>query len=62
MKRLAPRLRTSLIYNDANDHNVLVGGSDPYDRRVVAVIDFGDMLRTWTANENAKTHEHLAGN
>jgi 4-aminobutyrate aminotransferase-like enzyme/Ser/Thr protein kinase RdoA (MazF antagonist)/murein DD-endopeptidase MepM/ murein hydrolase activator NlpD len=53
LARLAPALRTSLIYNDANDYNVLVDGHDPYDRRVVAVIDFGDMLRTWTANEPA---------
>jgi len=51
--RLAPSLRTSVIYNDANDYNVIVGGADPYSRRVVAVIDFGDMLRTWTVNEVA---------
>jgi 4-aminobutyrate aminotransferase-like enzyme len=43
----------SVVYNDANDHNVLVDGDDPYTRRVVSVIDFGDMLRTWTVNELA---------
>lgn len=51
--RLAPALRRSVIYNDANDHNVLVNGTDPYTRRVTAVVDFGDMLRTWTVNEVA---------
>ncbi|MCX6550481.1 MAG: phosphotransferase, partial [Acidobacteria bacterium] len=51
--RLGPSLCTSVIYNDANDYNVLVNGTDPYDRRVVSVIDFGDMLRTWTTNEVA---------
>jgi 4-aminobutyrate aminotransferase-like enzyme/Ser/Thr protein kinase RdoA (MazF antagonist) len=40
-------LRQSLIYNDANDHNVLVGG-DPRDARVVGVVDFGDMVETAT--------------
>jgi 4-aminobutyrate aminotransferase-like enzyme/Ser/Thr protein kinase RdoA (MazF antagonist) len=51
--RLAPSLRVGVIYNDANDHNVLVAGGVPYDCRVVSVVDFGDMMRTWTANEVA---------
>ncbi len=53
LTRLAPRLRTGVIYNDANDHNVLVGRGDPYARRVTSVVDFGDMLYTWIANEAA---------
>ena len=53
MARLAPHLPISVIYNDANDHNVLVDGEDPYSRRVSSVIDFGDMLRAWTVNELA---------
>ena len=53
LERLGPALRVGVIYNDANDHNVLVGGDDPYDRRVVSVVDFGDMLQTWMANEVA---------
>jgi len=53
LTRLAPRLRTGVIYNDANDYNVLVRGDDPYTRRVTSVVDFGDMLRTWIANEPA---------
>ncbi len=46
-------LRSSVIYNDANDHNVIVGGGDPLFRRVVAVVDFGDMLRSYTVAEVA---------
>ena len=42
-----------MIYNDANDCNVLVRGDDPYTRRVTSVVDFGDMLHTWVANEPA---------
>ncbi|MCX6537876.1 MAG: aminotransferase class III-fold pyridoxal phosphate-dependent enzyme [Acidobacteria bacterium] len=51
--KLAPSLRVGVIYNDANDYNVLVAGVAPYDTRVVSVVDFGDMLRTWTVNEVA---------
>ncbi len=53
LTRMAPRLPMSVIYNDANDHNVLVDDGDPYERRVASVIDFGDMLRAWTVNELA---------
>jgi len=37
---LLPRLRRSVIYGDANDHNALIS---PDSREVVSVIDFGDM-------------------
>jgi 4-aminobutyrate aminotransferase-like enzyme/Ser/Thr protein kinase RdoA (MazF antagonist) len=53
LARLAPSLRTGIIHNDANDYNVIVDGVDPYARRVTAVVDFGDSLRTWTVNEVA---------
>ncbi len=53
LERAGPGLPESVIYNDANDHNVLVEGPDPYSRRVTSVIDFGDMLRCWTVNELA---------
>ena len=53
LARLAPALRAGVIYNDANDYNVLVDGSDPYARRVSSVVDFGDMLHTWVVNEVA---------
>jgi len=48
-----PSLRRSVIHNDANDYNVLVGLSRREPRQVVSVIDFGDMLRTQTAAEVA---------
>ncbi len=48
-----PALRASVIYNDANDHNVIVSEGDAYDRRAVAVVDFGDMLRSCTVAEVA---------
>ena len=44
-------LRTSIIHNDANDYNVLVGDSTPGSRQVVSVIDFGDMVHTYTICE-----------
>jgi 4-aminobutyrate aminotransferase-like enzyme/Ser/Thr protein kinase RdoA (MazF antagonist) len=53
LARLAPGLRAGVIYNDANDYNVLVRRDDPYARRVTSVVDFGDMLHTWVANEPA---------
>jgi 4-aminobutyrate aminotransferase-like enzyme/Ser/Thr protein kinase RdoA (MazF antagonist) len=48
-----PDLRQSVIHNDANDYNVLVGKSRVEPREVVSVIDFGDMLRTHTVGEVA---------
>ena len=46
---LTPALATlpaGTIYNDANDYNVLVRGDDPWARRVVGVIDFGDLVHS----------------
>jgi Ser/Thr protein kinase RdoA (MazF antagonist)/murein DD-endopeptidase MepM/ murein hydrolase activator NlpD len=40
---LQSRLRRSVIHGDANDYNVLVEGD-----RVVGIIDFGDMLHSYT--------------
>lgn len=48
---MLPRLRRSVIHNDANDYNVLVGrGNDLYSRHqsVVGLIDFGDMVYSYT--------------
>jgi len=54
---LLPELRTSLIHNDANDYNVLVGhvSSDPAGRfrRILGIIDFGDMVHGYTVSELA---------
>ena len=48
-----PRLRRSVIYGDANDHNVLVNEPWPQPRKVVGVIDFGDLHHGITASEPA---------
>src|SRR5712691_11358655 len=48
-----PRLRRSVIYGDANDHNVLVSDPWPQPRRIAGVIDFGDMHHGITASEPA---------
>jgi 4-aminobutyrate aminotransferase-like enzyme/Ser/Thr protein kinase RdoA (MazF antagonist) len=43
-----PKLRKSVIYGDANDYNVLVGESKDGFQRSISVIDFGDMLHSFT--------------
>src|SRR5260370_6368144 len=48
-----PRLRRSVIYGDANDYNVLVSDPWPQPRKVVGVIDFGDMHHGLTTSEPA---------
>jgi 4-aminobutyrate aminotransferase-like enzyme/Ser/Thr protein kinase RdoA (MazF antagonist) len=48
-----PRLRRSVIYGDANDHNVLVSDPWPQPRKVVGVIDFGDVHHGLTVSELA---------
>lgn len=47
----ASGLRRSVIYGDANDHNVVVRQFRP--RALVSVIDLGDMHETWTVAEPA---------
>jgi len=39
-------LRRGIIHNDANDWNVIVGITHPDQRRVVGVVDWGDMLES----------------
>ena len=46
-------LRTSVVHNDANDYNVLVTHDGDGNTRVAGIIDFGDMLHTYTASEVA---------
>src|SRR5262249_2131677 len=48
MPRL-PSLRQSVIYNDANDYNILVGE----DRQVIGFVDFGDLLFSATVCDPA---------
>ena len=52
---LQHRLPRSVIHNDANDANVLVGRpeADPRERGVTGLLDFGDMLDAWTVSELA---------
>lgn len=47
-----PKLRASVIYNDANDYNILVDRLNG-EQCVVSVIDFGDLLHTTTIGELA---------
>ena len=50
-QRVAPNfssLRSSVIHNDANDYNILTDG-----QRVTGIIDFGDMVHTFTVCEVA---------
>jgi 4-aminobutyrate aminotransferase-like enzyme/Ser/Thr protein kinase RdoA (MazF antagonist) len=49
-KPVLPRLRRSIIHADANDYNVIV---DPGTRTIVGLIDFGDMIHSWTVGELA---------
>lgn len=49
--RVRPRLtalRRSIIHNDANDYNVLVDAAQAFDWRVSGIIDFGDMVHSYT--------------
>ncbi|MCA9996606.1 MAG: aminotransferase class III-fold pyridoxal phosphate-dependent enzyme, partial [Anaerolineales bacterium] len=46
-------LRTAVIHNDANDHNVLVTADPHHPRTVTGLIDFGDMLHTYLIAELA---------
>jgi len=48
-----PRLRSSVIYGDANDYNVLVSDPWPQPRRVAGLIDFGDLHYGLTVSEAA---------
>lgn len=48
-----PSLRHSVIYGDANDYNVLVSPPWPEPRKVVGMIDFGDMHYGITISEPA---------
>ncbi|MFZ1806147.1 MAG: aminotransferase class III-fold pyridoxal phosphate-dependent enzyme [Cyclobacteriaceae bacterium] len=52
VKPIAGSLPKSIIYNDANDYNVLVG-FDKANPNVPGVIDFGDAVYSHTVNELA---------
>lgn len=48
-----PSLRRGVIYGDANDYNVLVNAPWPQPRRMLSVIDFGDMHHSVIVSEVA---------
>ena len=48
-----PSLRKSVVYHDANEYNVLVFQEDTDSPPAVELIDFGDMLFTYTVSEVA---------
>ena len=53
---LLGELREGVIHGDANDHNVLVSApaDDPREpRRVVGMVDFGDVVRSWVVADAA---------
>ena len=52
VKPMAGALPRSVIYNDANDYNVLVGPGKA-NPTVPGVIDFGDAVHSYTINELA---------
>jgi len=51
---LFPALRQSVIHNDVNDYNLLVDGD-----RVTGIIDFGDMVHTYTVCDLANACAYL---
>lgn len=46
-------LRSSVIHNDGNDYNVIVDHEVEWCQEVSGVIDFGDMVYSYTINELA---------
>lgn len=48
---ILPNLNRSLIHGDANDYNVLVSASPT--QRITGVIDFGDMVHSYTVGDLA---------
>lgn len=52
---LRPGLRRAVVHGDGNDWNILVApGADPLDPpRAIGIVDFGDVVHSWTAAEPA---------
>ncbi|MCI0605719.1 aminotransferase class III-fold pyridoxal phosphate-dependent enzyme [bacterium] len=48
-----PSLRKAVVYHDANEYNVLVFQEDSNAAPAIGLIDFGDMLFTYTVSEVA---------
>ena len=63
---LIPKLRAQIVHNDFVPDNILVAENDP--KRIVGIIDFGDMTHTLLINDLATTiapmlrgHANLVG-
>ncbi len=56
---LLPDLRRCVIHGDGNDHNILVSDDKKAPRRVVGLIDFGDMVHSCTVFEPAIAAAYL---
>ena len=53
---MLPELRQSVIHNDANDYNIIVGGGGSIRERnqeLLGFVDYGDMVYSHTVNELA---------
>ena len=50
---VAQQLRTSVIHNDGNDNNIVVHSKGPWQQSVKGLIDFGDMVESWTVVDPA---------
>lgn len=53
---LLPRIRQSVIHNDANDYNIIVGGNRSireHNQELLGFVDFGDLVHSHTVNELA---------
>jgi Ser/Thr protein kinase RdoA (MazF antagonist) len=53
LDRSKKALRLSAVHHDANDWNVLVSDPDAQAPEIVGVIDFGDMVYSWTVADPA---------
>ncbi|MDH5356674.1 MAG: phosphotransferase, partial [Gammaproteobacteria bacterium] len=53
LPELENQLRRSPIHNDANDNNILIEGDSAWQQQVSSIIDFGDMVYSWTVTEPA---------
>ncbi|HMA53381.1 MAG TPA: peptidoglycan DD-metalloendopeptidase family protein, partial [Acidobacteriota bacterium] len=55
-----PRLRRSVVYGDANEHNVLVEVEPGRPPRLAGLVDFGDMVETVSVSEVAVAAAYAA--
>jgi 4-aminobutyrate aminotransferase-like enzyme/Ser/Thr protein kinase RdoA (MazF antagonist) len=55
-----PRLRRSVVYADANEHNVLVHVEPGRTPGLAGLIDFGDLIETLTVSEAAVAAAYAA--